>query len=341
MDGPILCVDTMRELTSDIWTTFQSIRNRWRPKTLDVLTGFLGTGAVDVVRELNVSPRIVFGLASASFELPVSQIAEIKRLQAVGKVRVSPGLHAKLYLFDDKVLVVGSANFTRAGFEKLREVLVVIDDASVIRAARRLFEEVWSHAKDLSAAKLRPLQADSATFLENSKLGFARNGGNSPFSKGMLGKRERQAIAKERDSVVRLCAYYHYHIDELSSKGIIWSTSEKVRAGDLQLFCFMNDSKAGGGEFVDAAHSLWRATDTSRLDRRRTRWRVQGPFELVVSLRYPVPKADFIRAGLLNKYGRWPQGYRGKIIRNRKKLANVLIARNPGQCKEILRGFSI
>jgi hypothetical protein len=253
----------------------------------------------------------------------------------VGEIRTSPGLHAKLYLFDDKVLIAGSANLTRPGFERLLEVVLVTDKPNTVRAARRIFDATWIQSKKLVVENLRPIQNDGSGFREGTALGSAKSG-KSPFSEVLPNKKKLKRAAEKTAPVVRLCSYYYAHIDELRAKNITWSTSENAKAGDIQLFCFVKGSKDSQGKFKDAAHSLWRATGKSKLYPKRARWKVQGPFVVEVRLKHPVPKADFVKAGLLNKYGRWPQGYRGKMIRDREKLAKVLVRRNPEQLKSIL-----
>ena len=107
---------------SKVWPAFESVLTSWGPfRRVDVLTGFLGSGASKVVKEFgNARVRIVFGLNLKNPALPKTLIEELKAIIKVAKLKVYSGLHAKQYLFDDRFLLLGSANFTRSGFETLQ-----------------------------------------------------------------------------------------------------------------------------------------------------------------------------------------------------------------------------
>src|SRR5947209_2350359 len=101
---------------SKIWPAFQSIHSRLKGvKKLDILTGYLGAGACKVLADLGATEvRIAFGLDLTDPTLAQAQIDELGRVKHLAALRVCPGLHAKLYLFDDAIMVLGSANFTRS-----------------------------------------------------------------------------------------------------------------------------------------------------------------------------------------------------------------------------------
>lgn len=67
------------------------------------------------------------------------------------------GLHAKVFLFDDDVAMIGSANLTDGGLINNREATVVLDqphDGDRIRAAQMLFASLWVDAAVLTPAVL-------------------------------------------------------------------------------------------------------------------------------------------------------------------------------------------
>src|SRR5437016_5308593 len=103
----------MIDFHSKIWPAIESIRSRWGPiHKLDLLTGYLGAGAVRVLDELgHPDTRLVFGLSQSNPELSQGQIDELELLKKAAQIRIFPGLHSKLYLFDSRVLALGSANF--------------------------------------------------------------------------------------------------------------------------------------------------------------------------------------------------------------------------------------
>jgi hypothetical protein len=74
------------------------------------------------------------------------------------KIRSLVGLHAKVYIFDSLALIT-SANFTRAGFNKLFEAGVALD-ADESKDAVAYFQMLWSQSLALSDAQLARLKAE-------------------------------------------------------------------------------------------------------------------------------------------------------------------------------------
>jgi hypothetical protein len=119
---------------------------------------------------------------------------------------------------------------------------------------------------------------------------------------------------------------------------VLWSTGARARRGDVQVFGIF----PGDGEPpLDAVHSIWRVVD-DKLDW-SGEWAPQARFELIMRLNPPVPKKELIRAGILRN-GRWPQGRNGKFLRvpeEAERLAQTLIAGNPGQLREIRQALGL
>lgn len=150
---------------------------------------------------------------------------------------------------------------------------------------------------------------------------------------------------------VRICASAAHWLDDDFESAIEmgWSTSEKTRKGDIQIFAISTNLKSvpelKGDKRVDAAHSIWKAVDEKpkRDICADGKERPLAQFKRLIKLETPVPKSDFIDAGLLKrirrrKRPRWPQHYRGMVIRSVediKKLVNVLVGRNPKQKRKI------
>jgi hypothetical protein len=78
---------------SKVWPAFESVLTIWGPfRRVDVLTGFLGSGALKVVKEFgNASVRIVFGLNLKNPALPKTQIEELKATKKVAKLNEEGG----------------------------------------------------------------------------------------------------------------------------------------------------------------------------------------------------------------------------------------------------------
>lgn len=152
----------MEILSDDPWATLVDLCRDHRARTIDVLTGFLGSGATAALAKLGVTARLVLGLSRPDATLSPGQIAELVALRNAGhKVRWSRGLHAKLYVLPQRAAMIGSANFSRGGFSGLDELVVATTTAALVTAAQRAFDKRWNVAFDLDPAMLVP-QAGAA-----------------------------------------------------------------------------------------------------------------------------------------------------------------------------------
>jgi hypothetical protein len=144
---------------------------------------------------------------------------------------------------------------------------------------------------------------------------------------------------------VRVCAYGGEYLNELEraaeEEEVEWTSGESVQYGDIQVFCISTDvtdaEDVEGSRWRDAVHSIWMALGPMHSVPENARWPRQAPFQLMVLLDTPVPKADLISAGIL-VVPRWPRGSNGKFLRTEaeiRSLAKVLSRRNPEQHKAI------
>lgn len=329
---------------------------------LDVLTGFIGARASRLLESLEPQrTRIVFGLARTVRALPPRQLRELEQLRGLpeAEVRVYPGLHAKLYLFDRRIMAVGSANLTRAGFEWLQEAMLVTDAPQAVRRAMGLFERVWKKA--IAPPRRRgPVARGRGEDGVVMALGRRPDPERSAFSapRKRLRRSERLAHGGESSSAdrslprVRICAYRAERLegeDGFEGEKVLpgWSTGESAQPGDLQLFCISKDVRGApelaGDPRVDAVHSLWRMAGPIDPALGNDDWPVQAPFELVVRFENPIPYRDMLRARLVSDYG-WPMGWRGKLLRTKQeveRLGNLLARRNPRQRGRIRRALGL
>lgn len=323
--------------SSNAWKALKAIQGKVQSERLDILTGYIGSGATRALKDLRVVSRIVIGLGSQNQAMSQAQIDEIRELGSLAEVRWHPGLHAKVYLFEESAVAVGSANFTSGGFEKLREALVISESRTVVASARKYFNEIWKRAKKVDPGKLTPLNAGSGG-AEGGSIGYATLGRQTPFSAGGGGKRKvasAQRGGKGSGPRIRLCAYWPKWLEELEAWPRLdeWSTGTTTMPGDLQLFCITRDGD-GAADYddddprLDAVHSLWRATSYPKRYK-RARWKVQAAFELVCRFQNPIPKSALLDAKLLN--WRFPLSPNGVYIRDASRIAKVLSARNPAQ----------
>jgi len=173
----------MIDLVEEPWPILERLCIEHAAKRLDILTGFLGSGATLALEALGVRARIVIGLPSAEAVLSVGQIAEVRSLIAAEhEVRWSRGLHAKVYLVDRRAVLVGSANFTTAGFEKLDEIGIVTDTPAVVSRAVEMFEARFANASAIEPDRLRVADVDIDGDGVGSSLGTAWSERTSGFS---------------------------------------------------------------------------------------------------------------------------------------------------------------
>jgi hypothetical protein len=298
---------------------------RGKSVSLDILTGYIGAGASEMLDALRTRTRLIFGLSDVLPRLSLGQHNELCKLLRHHEVRTLPGLHAKVYLFD-KLVAIGSPNFTLNGFERLEEAFVVTDDRQVRTEARKHFEGMWARARSVDPKRVHIMSSGQAAEAPHLGIAHLSSGTASPGNRkpgNPLGK------------VVRLCAYWPKWIDELEEfDSVEWSTSPKVNPGDVQLFAITKNgdgvARYSGDARIDAIHSLWVARSGARL-KKNSAWPLQADFDLLLRLRTPVPKKDLVSVGLL-KSGRWPQSPNGiKLWEKCHLVADLLAARNPHQ----------
>lgn len=112
---------------------------------LRVISPFIKTGAL--ARLLQAKPKTVFTITRfnlADFAEGVSDIASLRSLlEYGGTVRGIKNLHAKVYLFGSKRVIVTSANLTQAALNRNHEFGLVSDNPDIIAACRKYFDGLW------------------------------------------------------------------------------------------------------------------------------------------------------------------------------------------------------
>lgn len=326
----------MISLSTRVWET---LRSQGQVRRLDVLTAYVGRGAHRVLDRLGVERlRLVFGMRPDRPVLSEVQVRELEELRRFGKIRICSGLHAKVYLCDGCGVMLGSANFTRAGFGQLEEAVIWTDDRRTVRAAREHFDRIWKKSRPVPARiRLQTQRRAGGPVAEDvGRLGWASTRRSSPFDE----YRPRLQPSTPSPRRVRLCAYPSRWLREgLETRTrVTWSTGRGARKDDVQVFAIFPEP---GHPRLDAVHSLWRVVD-GKLNW-QGEWAPQTRFELLVRLARPVPKRDLVTAGLLRP-PRWPQGRHGKWLRSSReveRVAEVLRARNRQQERDIERALGV
>lgn len=84
------------------------------------------------------------------FQSGASSLAALKELVDHGvRIKGIKNLHSKLYLFDDKSVIIGSANFTTNGFFNNFEYGIKSIDNEIITTSREYFDSLWRLSPEL------------------------------------------------------------------------------------------------------------------------------------------------------------------------------------------------
>ena len=91
--------------------------------------------------------RVITRFNLADFATGVSDVAALKILLDAGAtVRGVQHLHAKLYIFGEKRVIITSSNLTESALAKNHEFGMVCDDVEVLEECQRYFDDLWHRA---------------------------------------------------------------------------------------------------------------------------------------------------------------------------------------------------
>lgn len=85
-------------LFADPWAALTHVKARWQPRTVDILAGYIGSGAYAALGSLRLRARIILGLPNRDPTLEAAQLNELALLLTKHQVRWRAGLHAKTFL---------------------------------------------------------------------------------------------------------------------------------------------------------------------------------------------------------------------------------------------------
>lgn len=171
----------MAELLTGPWNTvFERDIRSAKGETCLLVPFVSGRGArffLETIRQPS-GTRVVTRLNDEDFLTGVSDIHALIELVSEGvRIRTqNRRLHAKMYLFGDRSVVVTSGNLTWSGIHENAEIGVRLSDKEEIRSAKQHFERVWESLKeDITRPALEKVQAHIAS------LQLARQGrGDDP-----------------------------------------------------------------------------------------------------------------------------------------------------------------
>lgn len=107
---------------------------------------FIKTNIVNEIltyKKSNVNITAITNVKLMSFYKKVLDVGALSNLlSSNGKLYNYPSLHAKFYIFDDKELIITSANLTEAGLKKNKEYGIISDDKNLVLMANNDFDKM-------------------------------------------------------------------------------------------------------------------------------------------------------------------------------------------------------
>ncbi len=101
-------------------------------------------------------------------------------LEAGAEILALVGLHTKLYVFDNKASIIGSANFTTGGFYTNHELSVLIrDDKAINQESINHFDELWNKIEELADGKVTMKWIDAEINAVNKQISKRKNSQNA------------------------------------------------------------------------------------------------------------------------------------------------------------------
>lgn len=118
-------------------------------KRLDIMVAFVGKNANELfpyeeLSEIN-SIRILCNLSEKNIKAGATNPSTLKFLYQMGNVTIknNQAIHAKCYIFDNKHLIITSANFSKNAFKHNLETGIYLSDPKAIKDAHNYFIEIW------------------------------------------------------------------------------------------------------------------------------------------------------------------------------------------------------
>ena len=126
------------------------------------------------------------------FRKGVSSLTAIERLlKNKAQIKGVMGLHSKLYLFDNKSVIITSANFTNGGFFNNKEFGILSDEKNTIEESQSYFNELWNiDLEFLNESKLNDWKNIIATSKPAAKQSEELPDFGKSYQKSIIGERQ-------------------------------------------------------------------------------------------------------------------------------------------------------
>lgn len=145
--------------TANFRNTFYDLLSETK-SSISIISPFIGKQTAlelsKVIKEKNIKCRIITRFYREDFIQQVSSIEGLKYLVEAGaEILALVGLHTKLYVFDNKTSIIGSANFTTGGFYTNHELSILIrDNEPVNKESNNHFNELWNRIEAFNDVKV-------------------------------------------------------------------------------------------------------------------------------------------------------------------------------------------
>ncbi|MBR5579407.1 MAG: phosphatidylserine/phosphatidylglycerophosphate/cardiolipin synthase family protein, partial [Lachnospiraceae bacterium] len=170
--------------------------------SIQIVSPFLSVKTAEMLckicKKRNINCTLVTRIYIKDLIDGVNSLKALKLLLEAGvEIYAIKGLHAKLYMFDEEYVIIGSANFTLAGLEKNFELSILTDDLSVKEKAQFVIDDLIAHCKENEGFVTKELiEQIEETYIEADKT-FQKD--STTISYKMFGANRKIVGTKVKD----------------------------------------------------------------------------------------------------------------------------------------------
>lgn len=149
--------------------------------SINIISPFIGQKTEfelsSIIREKNIKCRIITRFYREDFIKEVSSIKGLKYLLDSGaEILALVGLHSKLYVFDDRASIIGSANFTTGGFYTNHELSILVKDNNPItKESLNHFNELWNRIEETGEGRVTKEWIDKEIEIVDKQIKSRKN----------------------------------------------------------------------------------------------------------------------------------------------------------------------
>jgi len=151
---PINSVITEVDLQKTLW------RLASQSSEVVAAVSYCGRDAADFFPERSRPHRIRFivDMSRGTVQRGLTNPLGVSKLRQLSDVRSLRGLHSKVVIFDERVAIVGSANFSRSSIDNQRQCCILTIDKDIIKQLRKWFESLWDESEQMGQKDCKKYQ---------------------------------------------------------------------------------------------------------------------------------------------------------------------------------------